>query len=58
MLDERPARSTTYLEIDKEPEVKSEWEDDPQVEVKKTKKKQEKKEKPKGEKHAKPKTLF
>ncbi|XP_003961503.3 tubby protein homolog [Takifugu rubripes] len=45
MLDEKPAGGQMNLEIDKGPEVKSERENDPQVETKKTKKKREKKEK-------------
>lgn len=52
MLDEIPAGRKLNLETDEEPGVKSEGEDDPQVEAKKTKIKQGKKEKSKGERNA------
>lgn len=58
MLDEKPAGGKINLEIDKGPEVKSERENDPQVETKKTKKKREKKEKCQGEKGAKTQNLI
>lgn len=53
MLDEIPAGRKTNIE----PGVKSEGENDPQMEAETTKK-QGKKEKSKGERHANPKTLF
>lgn len=57
-LDDKPAGGKMNLEIDKGPEVKSEMENDSQVEAKKTKKKREKKEKFKGEKGAKTQNLI
>lgn len=57
MLDEIPAGRKTNIEPDVEPGVKSERENDPQMEAETTKK-QGKKEKSKGERHANPKTLF
>lgn len=57
MLDELPARRKMDLQIDKESEVKSEGENDPQVEEKKMKKKQGKKEKFTGEKPTNPPNL-
>lgn len=58
ILDEIPAGRKTNIETDEEPGMKSEGDNDPQVEAKKTKKKQGKKGKSKGERHANPTTLF
>lgn len=58
MLDEIPAGSNPNVEPDEEPGMKSEGENDPQVEAKKTKNKQGRKEQSKGERHAGPKTWF
>lgn len=57
-IDEIPAGRETNVETDEEPGLKSEGENSPQGQDKKTRKKHGKKDKFKGERNVKPKTLL